>query len=82
MDDLSRKGRCVEQAQPADVVVYLTRWEKAKANYMLDGKRHVAPSSMEQRVSPPRSILKQYPSCRGLGSLMGWVRSVLIVSPC
>jgi hypothetical protein len=65
MDDLSRKSCCVEQAQPADGVVYLTRWGKAKGNYMLDGKRHVAPSSMQRRVSHLRSILERYPSCRG-----------------
>ncbi len=71
MDDLSRKGRSVEQAQPADVIVYLTRSGKAKGNYVLDGKRHVAPTSMQQRVSHLKAMLEQYPSCRGPWQLDG-----------
>jgi hypothetical protein len=71
VDDLSRKGRSVEQAQPADVVVYLTRWGKARGNYVLDGKRHVAPSSMQQRVSHLKAMLERYPSCRGPWQLDG-----------
>jgi hypothetical protein len=65
MDDLHQRGRSMEQAQPADVVVYLVKWGKANGAYELDGKRYVAASSMQQRASHLKTILEQYPSCRG-----------------
>jgi hypothetical protein len=88
MHDLSRTGRSMEEAEPADVVVYLTRWGKAHGNYVLDSKRHVAHSSMPLPACNSRCYISKasrswsdiLPAV-SLGSLMGWVRSLLTVSP-
>jgi hypothetical protein len=65
LDDLQRRGRSVETATPADVLVYLVKWGKAKGKYEVDGVRHVAPPSMQQRASHLKTILERYPCCRG-----------------
>ena len=65
MDDLAQRGRPFEHAHPVDVLLYLEKWSRRKGTYVIEGVRHVAPTSMQQRVSHLKYALARYPEFHG-----------------
>ena len=65
MDDLAQRGRPFQQAQPVDVLLYLEKWSRRKGTYVIGGLLHVAPTSMQQRVSHLKYALARYPKFHG-----------------
>jgi len=65
MDDLAQRDRPLEQTQPVDVLLYLEKWSRRKGTYVIGGALHVAPTSMQQRVSHLKYALARYTKFHG-----------------
>jgi hypothetical protein len=65
--DLQQRGRPLEQAQPADVLLYLFKWAKKNGTYRVGGLRYVAPTTMQSHlnISHLKVLLARYPCFSG-----------------
>jgi hypothetical protein len=63
--DLQQIGQPLDQAQPADVALYLPKWAQRKGTYKIGSLRYVAPTTMQQRISHLKVMLARFPSFYG-----------------